>query len=189
MKALILMLAAVTVGCSRPAPGGGGDASTSTTVQGAPSQAGGRMGHGMMGGRMGHGMMGGASGGMPMMAGAARADTSAAPNPKATQAGPSADCPPVSQELVDGGRTVFSGAGNCYACHGANAKGTAMAPDLTDATWLNIDGSYASIIWLVRSGVARPRQHPAPMPALGGAALNRRQLCAVAAYVYSLSHR
>ena len=180
MKALILMLAAVTVGCSRPAPDGAGDASTSTPMQGAPSHA---------GGRMGHGMMGGATGGMPMMAGAARADTSAAPNPKATQAGPAADCPPVSQGLVDGGRAVFSGAGNCYACHGANAKGTAMAPDLTDEKWLNIDGSYASILGLVRSGVAKPKQYPAPMPALGGAALSSAQVCAVAAYVYSLSHR
>ncbi len=179
MKALILMLAVVTVGCTRPGPGGAGDSSTSTTVSGVPSQA---------GGRMGHGMMGGATGATPMMTGAARADTTAAPKPKAAQAGPTADCPPVSQTLADRGRTVFSGAGNCYACHGANAKGTAMAPDLTDATWLNIDGSYASIVGLVRSGVAEPKQHAAPMPALGGAALSSPQVCAVAAYVYSLGH-
>ena len=135
------------------------------------------------------GMMGGASGGMPMMMAGARADTTAAPKPKAAQAGPSADCPPVNQGLVDGGRAVFSGAGNCYACHGANAKGTTLAPDLTDRTWLNIDGSYASIVELVRSGVAKPKQYSAPMPALGGAALSSPQTCAVAAYVYSLSHR
>ena len=180
MKALILMLAAVTVGCSRPGSGGAGDASTSTTMHGAPSHA---------GGRMAQGMMGGATGTMPMMTAAAGADTAAPPKPKAAQAGPTADCPPVSQTLADRGRTVFSGAGNCVACHGANAKGTAMAPNLTDGTWLNGDGSYASIIGLVRSGVAKPKQYPAPMPALGGAALDGAQLCAVAAYVYSLGHR
>lgn len=180
MKALILMLAVVTVGCSRPGSGGAGDASTSTTMQGAPSQA---------GGRVAQGMMGGATGAMPMMTAAARADTTAAPKPKAAQAGPAADCPPVSQKLVDGGRAVFSGAGTCFVCHGANAKGTALAPDLTDGTWLDIDGSYASIAGLVRSGVAKPKKYPAPMPARGGAALSSPQVCAVAAYVYSLGHR
>ena len=125
---------------------------------------------------------------MPMM-GAARADTSAAPAPTATPAGAVGECPPVRQALVDSGRAVFSGAGSCFACHGPNAKGTALAPDLTDAQWLNVDGSYGSIAGLVRSGVPKPKEHSAPMPALGGAPLSGAQVCAVAAYVYSLVHR
>jgi mono/diheme cytochrome c family protein len=131
-------------------------------------------------------MMAGAMGSMPTRMGAA--DTSAAPAVRASPHDTAADCPPASQPLADRGRAVFTGAGNCFACHGANAKGTALAPNLTDAQWLNIDGSYASIAALVRTGVAKPKQHAAPMPALGGAALNGSQVCAVAAYVYSLSH-
>jgi mono/diheme cytochrome c family protein len=64
-----------------------------------------------------------------------------------------------------------------------------LAPDLTDAQWLNVDGSYGSIAGLVRSGVPKPKEHSAPMPALGGAPLSGAQVCAVAAYVYSLGHR
>jgi mono/diheme cytochrome c family protein len=93
------------------------------------------------------------------------------------------------QRLVDAGRAVFSGTGNCFACHGPNAQGTALAPNLTDAPWLDIDGSYAAIAGLVRTGVAKPRQYATPMPALGGAALSGSQVCAVAAYVCSLTHR
>ena len=47
-------------------------------------------------------------------------------------------------------------AGNCQMAHGAIAKGTALAPDLTDSTWLNSDGSYRAIARLVHSGVPRP---------------------------------
>lgn len=98
------------------------------------------------------------------------------------------ECPPVSKELVDRGRKIFTGTGNCYACHGSDAHGTAVAPNLTDTTWLNIDGSYAGIAGLVRSGVPQPKHFPTPMPPGGGAQLDQGQLCAVAAYVYSLAH-
>lgn len=137
--------------------------------------------------RMG-GMMAGGMGGMSMM-GAAAPDPSAAPTTRAAPAAAAAACPVVDQHLVDEGRAVFSGTGNCFACHGPNAKGTALAPNLTDASWLDIDGSYGAIAELVRTGVAKPRQHSTPMPALGGATLSGSQVCAVAAYVYSLSHR
>jgi mono/diheme cytochrome c family protein len=99
-----------------------------------------------------------------------------------------AECPAVDPKLVAAGRAIFMGAGNCQMCHGANAKGTPLAPDLTDATWLNIDGSYAAIAGLVRTGVPRPKKYPAPMPPMGGGSLAAAQVCAVAAYVYSLGH-
>lgn len=174
------VFAALAVACSRPAPGGSGGASSAVAMAGTPSGAAQSARRGMMEGAMGAG---------PNMMGAARADTGAAPAATAAPADSAANCPPVSQALADRGRAVFSGTGNCFACHGANAKGTTLAPNLGDAQWLNIDGSYASIAALVRTGVAKPKQHPAPMPALGGAALNGGQVCAVAAYVYSLSHR
>jgi len=117
----------------------------------------------------------------------ASADTAAAPVATARVAS-AVECPPVSKELVDRGRKIFTGTGNCYACHGSDAHGTAVAPNLTDATWLNIDGSYAGIAGLVRSGVPQPKHFPTPMPPGGGAQLDQGQLCAVAAYVYSLAH-
>jgi mono/diheme cytochrome c family protein len=133
------------------------------------------------------GMMG--RGGMPMMRPdgmmAASADTAAAPRPTARVA-TALGCPSVSQGLVDAGRKVFTGTGNCYACHGSDAHGTAVAPNLTDATWLDIDGSYAGIASLVQSGVPQPKQFPTPMPPRGGAQLDQSRICALAAYVYSL---
>ena len=175
----LTVLTVLAAACSRPAPGAAGGASTAAISAGMPAGAGQSVPGGMMEGAMG---------GMPNMMGASTPDTSAAPRTVATTADSAADCPPVSQSLVNLGRSVFSGTGNCFACHAANAKGTTLAPDLTDTTWLNINGSYAAIVGLVRTGVAKPKQHPAPMPPMGGAALNGSQVCDVAAYVYSLSH-
>lgn len=172
-------LAVLAASCSRPAPGAARGASAGTMQAGLPAGAGRSLSRGMMEGAMG---------GMPNMMGASTPDTSAAPRTVATHADTAADCPPVSQATVNSGRAVFSGAGNCFACHAANAKGTTLAPDLTDTTWINIDGSYAAIVGLVRTGVAKPNRHPAPMPPLGGASLSASQVCEVAAYVYSLSH-
>jgi mono/diheme cytochrome c family protein len=90
------------------------------------------------------------------------------------------------------GDKIFHGqeaGGTCTACHGQDAKGTQMAPDLTDSQWLNGDGSLAFIEHTVTTGVPQPKQHPAPMPPMGGASLSPDQVKAVAAYVYSLSHK
>jgi mono/diheme cytochrome c family protein len=129
------------------------------------------------------GMMDGGMGGMM----GTPADTAAAPQARAVAAS-AAGCPQTSQELVDAGRRIFTGSGNCYACHSSNAKGTPTAPDLTDSIWINIVGSYGAIAGLVRQGVPQPKQFPVPMPAEGGAHLDSLQVCAVAAYVYSLGH-
>ena len=55
--------------------------------------------------------------------------------------------------------------------------------------WLNGDGSLAFIEHTVTTGVPQPKSHPAPMPPMGGASLSPEQIKAVAAYVYSLSHK
>ena len=99
---------------------------------------------------------------------------------------------PGSPQLVALGDSIFHGqvaGGTCTACHGQDAKGTAVAPDLTDGTWINGDGSYDFIVHTVTTGVPHPKEHPAPMPPKGGATLNDDQVKAVAAYVYSLSHK
>jgi mono/diheme cytochrome c family protein len=85
------------------------------------------------------------------------------------------------------GKKVFEGKGLCYACHGRDATGTPLAPDLTDSQWLNIDGSLTAIVALVRTGVPQPLRHPAPMPPMGGARLSNAEIEAVAAYVKGLS--
>lgn len=85
------------------------------------------------------------------------------------------------------GKRIFETKGNCGVCHGMNAKGSALAPDLTDAEWLNGDGSLESITKIVREGVAKPVKHPAPMPAMGGAQLSDAEVAAVSRYVDSLT--
>jgi mono/diheme cytochrome c family protein len=90
--------------------------------------------------------------------------------------------------MVRDGRKLFVGAGGCQTCHGADARGTAMAPNLRNDEWLNIDGSYESIVELVDRGVPEPRKHPAFMPPRGGFGIDDAQLRAVAAYVYAISH-
>jgi len=96
--------------------------------------------------------------------------------------------PPPDPKLVADGKKVFTGKGMCISCHGADGKGTPLAPNLTDAEWLNVDGTMASIIGLVKTGVTKPKKHPAPMPAMGGASLKDDEVRAVAAYVWTLSH-
>ena len=87
------------------------------------------------------------------------------------------------------GETIFKGKGSCFACHGPEAKGTALAPDLTDLQWVNFDArpSQPEVEALVRDGVAEPVRHPAPMPPMGGARLSSEEVARVAAYVLSLS--
>ena len=89
---------------------------------------------------------------------------------------------------VEAGKTIFSSTGNCFTCHGPGGTGTAMAPALNDAKWLHIDGGFAGIQGIVKKGVPTPKEHPAAMPAMGGAQLTDQQIKEVAAYVYSLSH-
>ena len=109
------------------------------------------------------------------------------PTPAGAAAGTAA-CPEPTAALAAEGRKVFVGGGNCATCHGADAKGTPLAPNLVSHKWINIDGSYAAIAELVTAGVPHPKQHPAPMPAMGGAQLTPDQVKAVAAYEWSLSH-
>jgi cbb3-type cytochrome c oxidase subunit III len=92
----------------------------------------------------------------------------------------------ATQEMVTQGDQIFHSNGNCYTCHGADAKGTALAPDLTDAKWINVGGTYDEIQSTVKKGVPQPKEHPGPMPPMGGAQLTDDQVKAVAAYVWSL---
>jgi mono/diheme cytochrome c family protein len=99
---------------------------------------------------------------------------------------------PTTPQQIALGDSIFHGqvaGGTCTACHGQDAKGTAVAPDLTDSKWINGDGSYQFIVNTITNGVPKPKEHPAPMPPMGGATLTDDQVKAVAAYEYSLSHK
>jgi mono/diheme cytochrome c family protein len=88
---------------------------------------------------------------------------------------------------TDEGKRIFTGKGMCSTCHGPAAKGTPLAPDLTDGEWLLINGSVEAIDSLVRAGVAKPKKHPVPMPPRGGARLTDAEVRAVAMYVHGLT--
>lgn len=93
----------------------------------------------------------------------------------------------ATQEQFDQGRELFTGQGGCHACHGPQATGTQLAPDLTDSEWINISGrNMEEIAQLIHTGVPQPQEHPAAMPPMGGANLTDEQVQALAAYVASI---
>jgi len=97
----------------------------------------------------------------------------------------------VTQEMVDKGKAIFAGAGNCYACHGQNAQGM-LGPttNLTDATWIHSDGTYPKIAEYIKGGVTKEQSKSGiPMPPRGGSKISDDEVNLVAAYVYSLSHK
>ena len=95
----------------------------------------------------------------------------------------------VTPAAIAQGDSIFHKDGLCYACHGTNAQGS-VGPNLTDAEWLHGDGSYDFIVATVTSGVpAEKAKKGIPMPPKGGSSINEEQVKAVAAYVYSLSHK
>jgi mono/diheme cytochrome c family protein len=98
--------------------------------------------------------------------------------------------PGLTPALIALGDSVYHGVvggGTCAGCHGADAKGTPLAPDLTDSHWLWGDGSLPSIERVIRQGVPEPKEHTGAMPPMGGARLTPAQVHAVASYIYALS--
>src|ERR1700677_383648 len=80
------------------------------------------------------------------------------------------------------------GSAPCAGCHGGNAAGSPLGPNLTSGKWLWSDGSYAGILKTIKEGVPNPKEYRSPMPAMGGAELTSDQLAAVSAYVWAVSH-
>jgi glucose/arabinose dehydrogenase/mono/diheme cytochrome c family protein len=81
-----------------------------------------------------------------------------------------------------------AGGATCAGCHGSNAKGTPLGPDLTSGRWLWGDGSLAAITRTITDGVANPKEYRSVMPPMGGAQLSPSEVTAVSAYVWALSH-
>jgi cytochrome c oxidase cbb3-type subunit 3 len=80
------------------------------------------------------------------------------------------------------GATLFAGAGGCYDCHAADAKGDSAigAPDLTDRVTLYGDGSRESLAMSI--GYGRHGMCPAWVNRIDPAGIRE-----VAVFVYSLS--
>jgi glucose/arabinose dehydrogenase/mono/diheme cytochrome c family protein len=86
------------------------------------------------------------------------------------------------------GHRLYGGS-TCAGCHGSDAKGTPLGPDLTSSKWLWGDGSVQSIAKIITDGVPNPKEFRSPMPPMGGAQLSPSEVTAVADYVWALSHR
>jgi glucose/arabinose dehydrogenase/mono/diheme cytochrome c family protein len=123
-------------------------------------------------------------------AGTTAGDTTGAPA-RPTSLSSAARSAGITPAMIALGDSIYHGlaaGGTCAGCHGTDAKGTPLAPDLTANKWLWGDGSYASIVKTIRQGVPTPKEHTGVMPPMGGAQLTPAQLAAVGAYVFSLSH-
>jgi mono/diheme cytochrome c family protein len=123
--------------------------------------------------------------------GAAAAAPASAPGALAAPA-PGAAPPGATPQELALGDSIFHGlaaGGICFTCHGADAKGTALAPPLTGPRkWLTGDGSFDFIQKRVTDGMPNPTPpYPGPMLPKGGANLTPAQIKAVSAYVYSIS--
>jgi cbb3-type cytochrome c oxidase subunit III len=94
-----------------------------------------------------------------------------------------------SPELIAKGDSIYHKSGLCYACHGSNAEG-AVGPNLTDAEWIHGDGSLEMIAATVTAGIPKEKAKSGiMMPPKGGSTITDEEVKAVAAYVYSLSHK
>jgi mono/diheme cytochrome c family protein len=116
-------------------------------------------------------------------------NSDAAATPDQQPAAKPAEGASYSPELVAKGDELFHASANCYACHGSNAQGL-VGPNLTDAEWIHSKGSYDDIVAQINHGVPKEESKSGiVMPPKGGATLSDDDVKAVAAYVYSLSHK
>ena len=132
---------------------------------------------------------GGTGGGTPAPAAGDTAPAGGAGGDAGTGAAAGGGAGGAPAQLIALGDSVFhgqAGGGTCYVCHGQDAKGSGVGPNLTDQEWLNTDGTLEGITKTIQNGVPTPKQAPAPMPPMGGASLSPDQVRAAAAYVHSL---
>ena len=100
--------------------------------------------------------------------------------------------PGATAAMVALGERIFRGevgGAPCAGCHGRDATGTPLGPDLTSGQWLWGDGSLPAITKTIVDGVANPKNHSGVMPPKGGAELSADQVSAVAAYAWAVGHR
>lgn len=100
----------------------------------------------------------------------------------------------VTAANVAMGDSIFN-TGSCQRCHGMKGIGAANAPALDGTKWLHLkSGSFEEIVGIITTGVPaaaiKDPSHKNPMNPRGGRMnLTDPQIQAVAAYVYTLSHK
>lgn len=118
----------------------------------------------------------------------ARSTTASSPAPAAKPAMP----PGVTATMIASGDSIFNNR-SCKNCHLVGGVGGPRGPNLTDTQWIHIDGSYDAIVKLVTTGFTKAeqvdKQYRFSMNPRGGVNLTDDEVRAVAAYVYSLSHK
>jgi glucose/arabinose dehydrogenase/mono/diheme cytochrome c family protein len=99
--------------------------------------------------------------------------------------------PGQTKDQVALGEEIFHGqnGATCIGCHGTNAKGTPLGPDLTAKHWLWGDGSVPSIAQTITNGVPNPKNYRSAMPPMGGAQLAPSEVLALADYVWALNNQ
>jgi mono/diheme cytochrome c family protein len=88
----------------------------------------------------------------------------------------------LTPAMIEAGRKIFHGQGNCYACHGDRLQGGPIAPALTGKSWRHISGTFDAIVDRIDNGLAGTLMVPHP----GG--ISESQVFLVATYVYTVSH-
>ena len=130
------------------------------------------------------------------------ATTSSAPTPASAQSGATTTAKAaggglpagVTTAMITQGDSLFHAA-SCVRCHGADAKGAQNGPSLMGPTFMHVNGTYEDFVRLIMSGVPadsiKDKAHRFAMRPKGGGQtpLTDDQVKAVAAYVYSLSHK
>jgi mono/diheme cytochrome c family protein len=100
----------------------------------------------------------------------------------------------VTRANVALGDSLFN-TGSCQRCHGKGGVGAANAPALDGRKWVQLQkGSYDEIVKIITEGVAQSAiknpAHKFAMRARGGPMnLTDPQVQAVAAYVWTLTHK
>jgi mono/diheme cytochrome c family protein len=116
-----------------------------------------------------------------------RADTGhvASPPVAGAAATPTGDGATVTPAMVDAGRTIFHGQGGCFACHGLDMQGSAVAPPLNKRgkPWLAAkDGKYEAIVNVITHGV------PGTIMIAHPNGINDSMVLKVAAYIWAVNH-
>ncbi|HKY60453.1 MAG TPA: c-type cytochrome [Gemmatimonadota bacterium] len=99
----------------------------------------------------------------------------------------------VSSERVLAGSELYNG-GSCAACHAVGGRGVGRrAPDLSDVEWLHSEGDFDGIFEAIFWGVPKDRMkavtpRPFEMHPRGGMTIDREQMKALAAYVWTVAH-
>lgn len=99
----------------------------------------------------------------------------------------------VTAERVVAGSELYNG-GSCAACHAVGGRGVGpRAPNLSDVEWLHSEGDFDGIFEAIFWGVPKDRMkavtpRPFEMHPRGGMTIDREQMKALAAYVWTVAH-